>query len=181
VHFQESHFAEGEPIVTPSPLEPMRVSRTRVTIPGIIESLHCGNLLVDQDVALPESVKFEGWVSIGKWILLSQIRSAELDRQLTSVGWYFFSFPPELRKGAVAMDRKHALARALQKLLANAEAAKVNTLEIIEVRRKEFPGLGYASLRGCMRHIQESPVVFQTAEEAHKRILRASHSQHVYR
>ena len=167
--------------MTHSSLERMKMPLVGGPIPGVVEGLSSGDLLIDQDVTLPESVKFEDWVSMGEWILVSQVRSAKLDRQLNSVGWHFFSFPPEIETDAVALDRPRALAKALRKLLAGAEAARVNALEITNVRGKEFLALRYASLRGCMRHIQQSPFVFQTAEEAHERILRAARSQHVDR
>jgi len=147
---------------------------TQVVIPDVIESLRSGNLVVRKDAPLPGSVKIEGPLVVGEWMLVSQVRPAELDRQLNSVGWYFFFLPPEIQAGALALDRdrKHALAKALRKLLARAEAEKVNTLEITRVKTKEFPGFLYASLRGYMRHIQQSPLLFRTAEEVHQQILR---------
>ncbi len=66
---------------------------------------------------LPETVKMNDQVALGEWNLVSRLRPVELDKELYKAGWQFFYIPPEVRASALGFNRKHALERALKKLL----------------------------------------------------------------
>lgn len=86
----------------------------------MIENLQREELLVRQGTALPDSLKVFAPDVQGQWCLLRGMRSADLGRRLDPAGWQFFFVPPEVRANAFGVSQKHALARALKKILVNA-------------------------------------------------------------
>ncbi len=130
-----------------------------------IENLCSGSVLVRCDAGLPQSVKVSGPLVMEGWRLVSDIGTAQLDRQLDQEGWYFFYLPPEIAFSAFGFARKHALARALKKLLARAETEKLNTVKVTAVETKKFLGVHHAKVIARVRHIQKSPILFATPED----------------
>ena len=107
-----------------------------MAIADIIESLRGGNVLVRRGTSLPETVKVEGQLALGEWNLVARLSPAELDKELYKAGWQFFYIPPETQAGALGFNRKQALARALKKLLAKADAAKLNAVHLPVLKKK---------------------------------------------
>ena len=115
-----------------------------------IENLCSGSVLVRCDARLPQSVKASGPLVMEGWRLVSDIGTAQLDRQLDQEGWYFFYLPPEIAFSAFGF------AQAREKL---------NTVKVIAVETKKFLGVHNAKVIARLRHIQKSPILFATPED----------------
>jgi len=64
-----------------------------------------------------------GWVHIS-------LRAADLDGQLTQLGWHLFFIIPDIELDAVALDEKGAVQKATLRALREAEARKLNAVDI---------------------------------------------------
>ena len=137
----------------------------------IIKSLRDGTLLVRRGTSLPETVKIEGQLALGEWNLVSRPSPAEFDRELYKAGWQFFYIPPQTQAGALGFNLKHALARALKKLLAKVDATKLNAVQITAVGTKKFLGIHYASISAYLRHVQKSLILSPAAEKTEQQRL----------
>ena len=126
---------------------------------NVAESIHGEVVLVRRDTFLPETIKAEVQLVPGEWNLVSPLSPAELDKDLYRAGWQFFYIPPEIRAGALGFNRKHALERALKKLIVKADTARLNAVQITRIEAKRFLGIHYASISAYLRHIQKSLIL----------------------
>ena len=140
-------------------------------VTNVVESLHGEEVLVRRDTFLPETVKMGDQLVFGEWNLVSALSPAEFDKELYRAGWQFFYIPPEIRAGALGRSRKHALERALNKLLAKADGAKLNAVQITGVEAKKFLGIHYASISGYLRHVQKSLILSPAPEKTEQQGL----------
>jgi len=143
----------------------------RNALTNVAESLHGEVVLVRRDTFLPETIKVEDQLVPGEWNLVSRLSPAELDKELYRAGWQFFYIPPEIRAGALGFNRKHALERALKKLLAKADAARLNAVQITSVEAKNFLGIHYASISAYLRHVQRSLILSPAPEKTEQQKL----------
>jgi len=120
----------------------------------VVENLNGQEVFVRRNTFLPETVKMNDHVALGEWNPVSRLRPVELDKELYKAGWQFFYIPPEVRASALGFNRKHALERALKKLLVKADAAKLNAVQLTSVEAKKFLSIYYASIGACLRHVQ---------------------------
>src|SRR5438270_7248326 len=139
----------------------------------IITSHRDGTLLVRRGTWLPETVKIEGQLVLGEWNLASRPSHAEFDRELYKAGWQFFYIPPETQAGALGFNLKHALTRALKKLLVKVDATKLNAVQITVVGTKKFLGIHYASISAYLRHVQKS-LILAAEKTEQQRLPRAA-------
>jgi predicted regulator of amino acid metabolism with ACT domain len=66
------------------------------------------------------------------------------------------------------MDERKTVRRAIERILANRELEKFNSLEIVRVASlasKRFLGICHVTVSAQSRHIQESPVIFQVKDK----------------
>ncbi len=140
-------------------------------VTNVVESLHGEQVLVRRDTFLPETVKMKHQLAFGEWNLVSALSPAEFDKELSRAGWQFFYIPPEIRAGALGRNRQHALERALNKLLVKADGAELNAVQITGVEAKQFLGIHYASVSGCLRHVQKSLILSPTPEKTEQQGL----------
>lgn len=137
----------------------------------IIEKIRAEEVLVRRDTTLPKTLKMENQLVLGEWNVVSQLSPAEFDKELYRAGWQFFYIPPETQSRALGFGRKHALARALTKLLAKVDAKKLNALQITGVEAKKFLGIHYASISAYLRHIQKSLILSPAPETTEQQRL----------
>ena len=138
---------------------------------NVVESLHGEAVLVRRDTFLPETIKVEGQLVPGEWNLVSRLSPAELDKELYRASWQFFYIPPEIRAGALGFNRKHALERALKKLLVKADTARLNAVQITGVEAKKFLGIHYGSISAYLRHVQKSLILSPASEKTEQQRL----------
>lgn len=71
----------------------------------------------------------------------------------------FSSFHPAFEPRLSASARTSALARALRKILAKADLAGLNTVEIASITAQELLGIQFACIEARLRHIQQGLVL----------------------
>ena len=143
-----------------------------VSIPeNLLEELKHGRLLLRTDASNPEAVQMEKKQLAPGWTIVSSRSVPDLDREITRAGWHLFFIPPEFRVAAIARDQGRTAGKALMKMLAQAEARKMNALEITGVSVKKWAGFYRASIRGVLRHLQKSYLLFHEPERASQQTL----------
>jgi len=128
----------------------------------------CDLLVADLDapMALKAQPFAEGWGIVeGK-------RFREIERELETKGWNVFYLVPDVRAAGIARDPERAVRNALRKVCRSAVERGVNMLEIASLQLGSFLGFHRATVTTKLRHIQESPYLFQTHEETRERMLR---------
>ncbi|HWP84354.1 MAG TPA: hypothetical protein VNN17_04150 [Terriglobia bacterium] len=133
---------------------------------NLLAALKQGALLLRSNALTPDSVRLEKKLLGREWAVVCNRRPAEVDREITRAGWHLFFIPPELTATAIARDEHSATGRALAKLLAQAEAQGMNALEITGLSLKEWAGFYRVTVRGVLRHLQRSYLLFQERENS---------------
>lgn len=121
-------------------------------------------LLIREDALLPGSFNLNRHPLWPGWVYVP-FRAAVLERQLTQLGWHLFFIVPEIEVAAFALDAKCAVQKATLRALREAEARKLNALEITKLAVKHFSGIHDATIIAKLRHVQDSPIL----SEAHDR------------
>lgn len=127
----------------------------------------CDLLVADLDA--PVALKTQPFAEA--WRLVEGKRFREIERELQSKGWNVFYLVPDVRAGGIARDPERAVRKAFRKIRRSAVERGVNMLEIASLRVDSFLGFHRATVTTKLRHIQESPYLFQTHEEMRERML----------
>ncbi|MBS1842089.1 MAG: hypothetical protein JSS69_02400 [Acidobacteria bacterium] len=107
---------------------------------------------------------------IENWSLVEGKRVRDIEQELRAEGWHFFYIVPDLRSTAIARRPEIAIRRALAGIFQSATRQGLNTVEIASLRTRRVFGVHRAEVVARLRHIQESPYLFQTNEEMHQRM-----------
>ena len=141
-----------------------------------------GNLVLREDVTLPEGLALVTRPFRRGWNLVRQPRPAELEGALGRHGWYLFAWAGEVRAWALGRRWEAALDRAFDKLCAKASARGLNAIEVTGVRMRNFAGFRWVRIRATLRHIQEGPYLLKTSKQVEWRLRRVRHkARHIRR
>lgn len=124
-----------------------------------------GNLLVREGIPLPSEVEFVSQPFLSGWRLVRQPRPADLERSLSHQGWSLFAMAGDVSEAAMALNWEQALHKALQKLSSRASTENLNAIEVVQVTMRQFLGVRWVRVTARLRHIQEGPYLFKTAEQ----------------
>lgn len=127
--------------------------------------IRSGNLLIREDAVPPKGLGIASRPFLPGWQIVRQPRPAELERALSKEGWYLFRMAGDIEDSAIALNWRRALHQALRKLCAKASREGLNAVEVAQVRMREFFGLRMVRVTATLRHIQEGPYLFKTAEQ----------------
>jgi hypothetical protein len=122
-----------------------------------IGHLQAEDVLVREDTRFPDTI---GVSTSLEWRVLEAIRPTQIgladssNRRAGSFSSFHPSSEPTFRLG-----RTSALARAIRKILAKADLAGLNTVEIASVTIKELLGIQFACIEARLRHIQKGLVL----------------------
>lgn len=131
-----------------------------------------GNLVLREDVTLPEGLALVTRPFRRGWNLVRQPRPAELEGALGRHGWYLFALAGEVRAWAMGWRWEAALDRAFEKLCEAASARGLNAIEITGVRMRNLAGFRWVRVRAKLRHIQEGPYLLKTSKQMEWRLQR---------
>jgi hypothetical protein len=128
------------------------------------------DVLVESTLIAPVSLRTHPFIE--GWNLVQDKGVRKIEQELTANGWHFFYVVPGVRRTAMSRRPENAIRKALGKVLENAFAQSLNTIEIASVRVSELFGIHRAEVVARLRHIQESPYLFVSNEEMRQRMLR---------
>ncbi len=136
----------------------------------VLNAIEAGGIFVRDGTLLPETMQLESELYMPGWRSVSKLDGYALGRKIHDAGWTFFCLAYETKATVFGIDGEKMVRRAIERILANreAEAEKFNSLEIVRVTSlasKRFLGIRQITVSARSRHIQESPVIFQTPDK----------------
>jgi len=136
----------------------------------VLNAIEAGRIFVREGTALPKSLQIESELYIPGWRVVKSLDGYGLGRKIHDAEWTFFCLAYETKATVFGMDPEKMMRRAIERILASreAEAEKFNSLEIVRVApfaSKRFLGVRHVTVSARSRHIQESPIIFQTQEK----------------
>ncbi len=126
------------------------------------ETIKTGTTLIKDGTFLPDALQFESEPCATGWRLVKNLDGYGLGRKIHEAGWTFFYLAGEIKATVFGFAGQKAVRGAVKRILAKLQSEKFNSLEITRVASKRFLGVPYASVSAHLRHIQESPFLFQT-------------------
>jgi hypothetical protein len=106
---------------------------------------------------MPESMRLEGAPHSSGWKSVESVDRSEFERGISRAGWIFFLMTDEIKATVFGFNQGKALRAAMQRIIANVEFQRCNSLQITEVTAKSFLKVPYVSVSARSRHIQERP------------------------
>ena len=127
-----------------------------------------GRMFVREGTALPETLQLESEPYMPGWRSVKSLDGYGLGRKIHDAGWTFFCLAYETKATVFGIDGEKMVRRAIERILANRELEKFNSLEVVRVASlasKRYLGIRHVTVSAQSRHIQESPVSFQVKDK----------------
>jgi hypothetical protein len=134
-------------------------------VPDVTEA---GRIFIREGTLLPKTLQIESEPYMPGWRAVSNLDGYGLGRKIHAAGWTFFFLAYETKATVFGMDGEKMVRRAIERILANRELEKFNSLEIVRVASlasKRFLGIRHVTVSARSRHIQESPIIFQAQDK----------------
>ena len=131
------------------------------------DTIKTGTILIKEGTVLPEVLRFESEPCAPGWRLVKNRDAYGLGRKIREAGWTFPWRAGEIGATVFGLDEQKTLRRAVEQILANLEAAELNSLEIMRVASeasKRFLGVRYVTVSAQSRDIQESAPLFRAKD-----------------
>ncbi len=113
---------------------------------------------------IPQSLRVETEPYSHGWEIIKNSDADAIDRVIRRADWNFFFLAASVQATALGYWGERTVRRAMERVLAKAEASKFNCLEITEISAKQFLGFACAHISAHSRHIQKSPFLQGPAE-----------------
>lgn len=129
------------------------------------EAIKAGMILIKEGTLLPETLRLESEACVPGWRFVKDSDGCGLDREIHESGWTFSCLAGETNASVFGMDAEKMLRRAIEQILATANLAEFNSLEIVRVAlvpSKRFLGVSYLTASAQSRHLQKSPFPART-------------------
>jgi len=144
------------------------------------ESIRVGTMLLKDGTRIPKTLAVSTERYSAGWSFITRSTSAQLNRNVESVGWTLFYMAGEIHTRSFGFDDLSRTDRAVAKVINAVTRDSCNCLEITALKRGSFLGLPYTSLIAHSRHIQggrsfENPSSMPERERS--RPLELSHDQ----
>jgi hypothetical protein len=123
-----------------------------------------GRIFIREGTLLPKTLQLESEPYMPGWRSVQNLDGYRLGRKIHDSGWTFFCLADETKATVFGIDEEKMVRRAIERILANRELEKFNSLEIVRVASlasKRFLGIRHVTVSAQSRHIQKSPVIFQ--------------------
>ena len=135
----------------------------------MLNAIEAGRIFVRDGTVLPEIMQLESEPYVPGWRSVSNLDGYALGRKIHDAGWTFFCLAYETKATVFGIDGEKMVRRAIERILANreAEAERFNSLEIVRMSSlasKRFLGIRHVTVSARSRHIQQSPIIFQTQD-----------------
>jgi hypothetical protein len=134
----------------------------------VLNAIEAGRIFVREGTALPKTVQIESEPYMPGWRSVKSLDGYGLGRKIHDAGWTFFCLAYETKATVFGIDGEKMVRRAIERILANQELEKFNSLEIVQVASlasKRFLGIRHVTVSAQSRHIQQSPVIFQVQDK----------------
>jgi hypothetical protein len=143
-------------------------------VPGAV--IEPGAVLVQRRTALPEGVYVTG--NIGDWDLLAA-RSHEFEERVSGNEWMWSYYVPRGVAGGWSWSATRAVHAAVRRLVEQARAVGLNSIEVSSVAVRNVLGLKKATVRADLRNLQRGP--FLRKLDARRRVRRSWHHRDLIR
>jgi hypothetical protein len=134
----------------------------------VSEVTEAGKIFIREGTLLPEILQLESESYVPGWRSGKSLDGYGLGRKIHDAGWTFFCLAGETKATVFGINGEKMVRRAIERLLANRELEKFNSLEIVRVASlasRRFLGIRHVTVSAQSRHIQESPVIFQVKDK----------------
>ena len=134
-------------------------------MPDVTEA---GRIFIREGTLLPKTLQLESEPYMPGWRSVKSLDGYGLGRKIHDAGWTFFCLAYEMKATVFGIDGEKMVRRAIERIMANRELEKFNSLEIVRVASlasKRFLGIRHVTVSAQSRHIQESPVIFQVEDK----------------
>ena len=131
-------------------------------------AIEAGKIFVREGMALPETLQIESEPYMRGWRSVKSLDGYGLGRKIHDAGWTFFFLAGEAKATVFGIDEEKMVRRAIERILANRESEKFNSLQIMRVvswASKRFLGIRHVTVSAQSRHIQECPFIFQVKDK----------------
>ena len=131
-------------------------------------AIQAGRIFVRDGTALPKTLQIESEPYMPGWRSVSNLDGCALGEKIHAAGWTFFCLAYETKATVFGIDGEKMVRRAIERILANRELEKFNSLEVVRVASlasKRYLGIRHVTVSAQSRHIQESPVIFQVKDK----------------
>jgi hypothetical protein len=130
-------------------------------VPNVAEE---GRIFIREGTPLPEALRFESSPYMPGWRVVEDLTASALGRKIHDAGWTFFSLAYEAKATVFGIDGEKMVRRAIERMLANPQWEKFNSLQIVRVASlasRRFLGIRHLTVSAQSRHIQQSPFLFR--------------------
>jgi hypothetical protein len=136
----------------------------------VLSGIEAGRIFIREGTALPKALQIESEPYMAGWRVVASFDGYGLGRQIHDAGWTFFCLAYETKATAFGIDGAKMVRRAIERVLTNgeAQAGNFNSLEIVRVASlasKRYFGIRYITVSARSRHIQQSPIIFQSQDK----------------
>lgn len=134
-----------------------------------VEVTEAGKIFIREGTLLPEILQLESESYVPGWRSVKSLDGYGLGRKIHDAGWTFFCLAGETKATVFGIDGEKMVRRAIERILANWELQKFNSVEIVRVASlasRRFLEIRHVTVSARSRHIQESPVIFQDKDFA---------------
>ncbi len=127
-----------------------------------METIKTGTILMQAGTLTPESLRKETESYSLGWDV---IRNSDggLDRRIREAGWNFFFMAARIQVIVWGRQTEKLLMRATKRLIAKANPAGFNCLQLTELSDRHFLGIPYVHLSAHCRQIQHSSLLQERA------------------
>ena len=129
-------------------------------------TIKAGTIMMKVGTIIPQSLRVETEPYSQGWEVIKSSDADAIDRDIRRADWNFFFLAASIHATALGYLGERTVRRAVERVLAEAEASKFNCLEITKVSSKQFLGFPCVYLSAHSRHIQKSPFLQELAERA---------------
>ena len=126
--------------------------------------IKAGAIVMKVGTILPQSLRVETELYSHGWEIIKNSDADALDRDIRRADWNFFFLATSIQATALGYLGERTVRRAMERMLAKAEASQFNCLEITKISAKQFLGFPYVHVSAHSRHIQKSPFLQAPAE-----------------
>ena len=117
-----------------------------------------GVILIEQGTPMPPALNVSTAPYVRGWSAVTNLTRWELGRQLTGLGWTFFSRAGEGKTTGFGFDEQARLHRAIAKTVKAVQRETDTCVEITQITRKSFGGVPRIEVRAHSRHIPRGPL-----------------------
>ena len=127
-----------------------------------MDTIKMGTILMQAGTVTPESLRGDTEPYSPGWDVIKN-SDGGFDRRIREAGWNFFFMAARLQVIVWGHQTEKLLLRATKRLIAKANPAGFNCLQLTELSDRRFLGIPYVNLSAHSRQIQKSSLLQERA------------------